>query len=134
MSVKQIQKRYFRTMIGSSLGYVGALLGVTYALDFFEEPFALRIALALVPCVFVVMMLRTIWRYMWQVDEAQRHFIMKSSVAALFVILMISGVWGLVELLVEGVPALPVFWIFPIYFFAFGLAGCFGPGRGMGIK
>ena len=121
-------------MIGNGLAYVASLCGITFFLDDLSANIGLGIALTLIPGFFVLMMLRAIWVYLRDVDEAQRYFIMRSLIVGTFVILSLSGVWGLIELVVEDVPALPVFWIFPIFFFAFGLAGCFGPGRGMGIK
>ena len=134
MSRNRAVKRYMFSILGGSLGYAGALIGVSIALKSIAGPLSLKIALSLIPGIFVLYMLRVIWRFVKCADEAQRYFFTQAFVAAAFVVLALSGVWGLVEMLVDEVPALPVFWIFPAFFMALGLSSCVGPGRGMGMK
>jgi len=134
MSVKSELKRYMWSILGGSLGYAGALIGVTFALKSISGPLSLKISLSVIPGIFVLYMLHAIWRFVKNVDEAQRYFFTQSLMFATFTVLALSGVWGLVEMLVEEVPRVPVFWVFPVFFGALGLSTCFGPGRGMGLK
>lgn len=132
---KLASKRYMRSMLGFSLGYAGALIGVTYLLKTIGNAPLLYILLAtILPGLFLFGMLWSIWRFLREVDEVARHFIVQSMIIGLFGVLALSGVWGLMELLSDEIPRLPVFWIFPVFFAAFGFAACFGPGRGMGLK
>lgn len=134
MSVKSETKRYMWSILGGSLGYAVALIGVTFALKSISAPLSAQIAISLLPGFFVLFMLMAIWRFVKNIDEAQRFFMTQSLVFAIFIVLALAGVWGLVEMLVDEVPKIPVFWVFPVFFGALGLSTCFGPGRGMGLK
>lgn len=118
----------------SSLGYVVTLLGVTQAVNTLGASTLLAGALAIIPAIFVLLMLRAIWIFVHDVDEAQRFFLVQSMMVGLFAVLAISGSWGLVEMMSDDIPKLPIFWLFPLFFGVFGLSTCFGPGRGMGCK
>ncbi len=132
MSQALIRKRYIRTIMGAGAGYMGAVFGVSTQLDDADPVTALNIALALLPGLFILLMVYAIWVYIRDVDEAVRHFLVKAMMGALFVALSISGVWGLAELFLDGLPKLPVFFVFPIVMGMFGVFTCFGPARGMG--
>lgn len=132
MSQTLVRKRYLRTCLGAGAGYMGAVFGVSTQLDDGDPLTALNIGLALVPGLFILMMVYSMWVYFRDVDEAARHFMVKAMMSALFVALSISGVWGLAELFLDALPKLPVFFVFPIIIGMFGVFTCFGPARGMG--
>ncbi len=134
MSAKTHLRRYMFGILGGSLGYAGAMIGVSLALKSTALPLSAQIALSLIPGLFVLYMLHTIWQFVRCVDEAQRYFFTQSFVVATFAVLAFSGVWGLIELLVDDVPHVPIFWIFPVFFVSLGLSSCFGPARHMGLK
>ena len=134
MSTCQVQRNYMKSLMLSAGAYVMTLTGVTFVVNKMDASPILAGALAIIPAFFVLLMLRAVWIYVRDVDEAQRFFLVKSMMIGLFALLAVSGSWGLVEMMSDDLPRLPVFWLFPLFFFAFGLASCFGPGRGMGFK
>jgi len=134
MSASQTYRDYRKSMMLSIGGYVVTLFAVSYFIDKETTAPILAGGLALIPAFFILLMLRALWRYVHSVDEAQRFFLIKSMMIGLFAVLALSGSWGLIEMMSEQLPKLPIFWAFPVFFFAFGLATCFGPGRGMGLK
>jgi glucose-6-phosphate-specific signal transduction histidine kinase len=131
MSQKLAHKRYKTLMLSSGLAYAVSLIGITYFLKSGSEaitPF--NVVLGLVPGLFVVGMLYSIWRYLKEMDEAARFFMTRSLLLSSFLVLAIAGVWGLLEMLFDDLPKLPVFWVFPIFFLVFGGVIALGPDRG----
>jgi len=134
MSFSQIKRDYKKSMMMSSIGYAVTLLGLTvYIVKAQLSPLMAGI-LSVIPGAFILLMLRSVWVYLHRVDEAQRFYMTKSMISALFVMLALSGSWGLVEMMSDDLPKLPIFWMFPLFFLVFGLSTCFGQGRGMGLK
>ena len=113
---------YKRRMLGSMLGYVGGLLGVTYFLKGRDVDTLLAAGLAFIPVIFIMGVLFAIWRYLQDTDEVQRFFLTRAMIFGLFAVLVVSGGWGLMEMVVDDLPKLPVFWIFPIFFLVMGLS------------
>lgn len=132
MSQISIKKRYRRNVLGAGAGYIGAVAGVSTQLDGDSPVTALNVGLALLPGLFIVAMVYAMWVFIRDVDEAARHFMVKAMMSALFVTLALSGVWGLAELFLDGLPKLPVFFVFPIVMGMFGMFTAFGPARTMG--
>lgn len=121
MKPKQANKRYMSTMFGASLGYLGSVFGVSFLNDKVPDGSIAGILLALVPGIFICLMLFSVWRYLQDVDEVVRHQLTQAMLAGLFVIMALSGSWGLVELFNDSLPRLPIFFAFPIFFLAYGL-------------
>lgn len=124
------QQRYTRRMLGSGLCYLAALLGVMTFINAQEPSLAVAIGLSIIPAIFVMGMLVAIWRYLKETDEVQRFFVTRAMMIGLFAVLIVSGGWGLMEMVVDDLPKLPVFWIFPIFFFAMGLSQLFNRDQG----
>lgn len=120
MKPKQANKKYFATMLGASLGYIGSVFGVSFLHDKLTDGSVAGILLSLVPGLFICMMLLSVWQYLKDVDEVARHELTQSMMAGLFVLLALSGGWGLVELFNDSLPRLPVFWAFPVFFLTYG--------------
>jgi len=134
MSACQVQRNYMKSLLLSAGAYVVTLMAVTYAVNKMDASPLLAGTLAIIPAFFVLLMLWAVWVYVRDVDEAQRFFLVKSMMIGLFAVLALSGSWGLVEMMSDDLPKLPIFWLFPLFFGVFGLSSCFGPGRGMGFK
>jgi hypothetical protein len=132
MSQTMIRKRYRRHVLGAGAGYIGAVFGVSTQLDGGDPVTALNVGLALLPGLFILLMVYAMWVYIRDVDEAARHFMVNAMMSALFVTLALSGVWGLAELFLDDLPKLPVFFVFPIVMGMFGVFTAFGPARKMG--
>lgn len=121
MKPKQANKRYMSTMIGSSLGYLGSVFGVSFLHDKVPDGSIAGILIAGIPGLFICLMLFAVWRYLNDVDEVVRHQLTQAMLIGLFVLLALSGGWGLVELFNDSLPRLPIFFAFPIFFLAYGL-------------
>ena len=134
MCACQVQRNYMKSLLLSAGAYVVTLMAVTYAVNKMDASPLLAGTLAIIPAFFVLLMLWAVWVYVRDVDAAQRFFLVKSMMIGLFAVLALSGSWGLVEMMSDDLPKLPIFWLFPLFFVVFGLSSCFGPGRGMGFK
>jgi len=134
MGTCHVYRNYRNSMMLSIGGYVVTLFAVSFFVDKDATAPALAAGLALIPAFFILLTIRALWRYVHHVDEAQRFFLIKSMMIGLFAMLALSGSWGIIEMMSNNIPKLPIFWVFPLFFLAFGLATCFGPGRGMGLK
>lgn len=134
MSQAKILKRYRRCVLGAGAGYIGAVAGVSTQLDRDGPVTVLNIGLALLPGIFILLMVYAMWVYIRDVDEAARYFMIKALMGALFLTLALAGVWGLAELFLDDLPKLPVFFVFPIVMGMFGVFAAFGPARKMGCE
>ena len=132
MTHKKILKRYMYSMLGYGCAYAGSVIGFAFIQDELVDNLVLTIGLAIIPAFFIMMMLRAFWIYIRDVDEAQRFFLQRSINVALFAVLVLSGLWGLLELMIDDVLKISLFWIFPFFFVVFGVATIFGPTRGLG--
>ena len=91
----QATKRYLRAMMGSALGYIAAVFGVSFIHDKFIDGSPLAIVIALIPGLFIALMVLALWRYLNEADEVIRHDLTQAMMGALFIMLMLSGGWGL---------------------------------------
>lgn len=121
MKPELAKKRYMSMMIGSSLGYIATVFVVSYTHGLLTEGSTPAIILSLVPAVPICLMLWSIWRFLDEMDEVARHVLTQSMLFGLFVLLALSGAWGLVELFNDSMPRLPIFFVFPAFFIIFGL-------------
>jgi len=114
-------KRYLSLMLGSSLGYLGTVFAVSFTHDIFIDGSVPAILLSLLPGIPLCLMVWSVWRYLQEADEVVRHVLTQAMLIGLFVLLGLSGSWGLAELFNDSIPRLPVFFAFPIFFLIFGL-------------
>jgi hypothetical protein len=121
MSPRTAHRRYMARMLGAACGYIGTIIAASAVIDKNGPVTAITILVAAVPAICILAMLRAIWKYIQEVDEVARHDHVQAMLAALFVVLAISGSWGLIELFNESLPRLPVFYIFPVFFLIYGL-------------
>jgi len=122
MKPKVALKRYLSLMIGSSLSYLGSVFGVSFSHDLLKDGSIPAILLSLVPAVPLCLMVWSVWRYIQEADEVVRHDLTQAMLIGLFVLLGLSGSWGLAELFNDSMPRLPVFFAFPAFFLIFGIA------------
>ena len=121
MKPKLANKKYMSTMLGASLGYLGAVFGISFLHDKVDDGSVTGIAISLIPGVFICFMLLAVWRYLNDVDEVVRHQLTQAMMMGLFMLLALSGGWGLVELFNDSLPRLPIFYAFPLFFLVYGL-------------
>lgn len=120
MTPKLANKRYMSMMMGTSLGYIASVFGVSFLHDKLEDGSFAAIVLALVPGVFIVLMILSVWRFLKETDEVARYDLTQAMMTGLFALLALSGGWGLVELFNDSLPRLPIFFAFPAFFLIFG--------------
>ena len=122
MKPKLAMKRYLTLMIGSSLSYIGTVFAVSFTHDNFIDGSIPAVLLSLVPGVPLCLMVWSVWRYLQEADEVVRHDLTQAMLIGLFVLLGLSGCWGLAELFNDSMPRLPIFFAFPAFFLVYGLA------------
>lgn len=114
-------KRYFRTMIGSSFGYLGAVIGVSSVHDKFTDGSIAALLISAIPALFIVAMVWAVWRFLNEMDEVAHHDNVHAMIETLLIVLAFTGGWGLVELFNDDFPRLPIFFVFPGFFLIYGL-------------
>lgn len=120
MKPKQAIKRYMGSVMGASGGYIGSVFGITFIHDKVPDGSIAGIFISLIPSVFIVLMTASLWRFLRETDEVARHDLTQAMMTGLFVLLALSGGWGLVELFNDSLPRLPIFFAFPAFFLIFG--------------
>ena len=121
MTPKIALKRYLSLVLGSALGYLGTVFAVSLTHDMLIDGSIAAIILSLVPGVPLSVMVWSLWRYLKESDEVVRHDLTQSMMIGLFVLLALSGCWGLAELFNDSMPRLPLFFAFPLFFFILGI-------------
>ena len=131
MNNREAKKRYFRIFVPAMTIYVVGFLGIAWFADnVYYDPFVIA-ALGLVPIAALLAMFWAHLRLISEIDEFLRSIQIKAVLGGLSVVFVIATGWGIVELLTD-VPRLPIFWINPIYFVAYGLASILLTRRAMG--
>lgn len=125
----QAKKSYMFRMLGASFGYVGAIIAAAIVIDEGDPVSAITIVVAAIPALFILLMMRALWRYIREADEVARHDITQAMMDGLFIVLAVSSSWGLIEMFNASLPRLPVFWMFPLFFAVFGIVSGIRYGR-----
>ena len=121
MKPKIATKRYLSLMLGSSFGYLATVFAVSLSHRNLTDGSIPAIILSLVPGVPLCLMVWSVWRYLKEADEVVRHDLTQSMLIGLFVLLILSGCWGLAELFNDSIQRLPLFFAFPVFFLIFGI-------------
>ena len=121
MSPTEKNRRYKFSTFGYGLGYIGAVFGISFLPETLFEGSIAGIFLAIIPALFICLMVLTFWRYINNIDEVARHDHISAMVISLMLVLIVSGGWGLVELFNENMPRIPIFYIYPVFFLTYGL-------------
>jgi hypothetical protein len=131
---KSAYRQYLRRLVFAAALYLIAIFAAAELLDKQAPISSLALGVALTPGLAVVMILYSIGRLLIELsDEFLRMLEIRKALVATGITLAITSVWGLLEMF-TAVPALPVFWVFPIWCgglvigaiynrFAFGAAG-----------
>ncbi|MEL6687819.1 MAG: hypothetical protein AAFP97_09375 [Pseudomonadota bacterium] len=126
---KQAAKKYVSRVFGASLGYIGAVFGVSFLIDDGDPVTVFTIMAALLPGIFIVLMVLALWKYLSEMDEVARHDHSRALLIAAFTVLGLAGSWGLVELYNDAFPRIPVFFVYPAFFGVYGIVACMLYGR-----
>jgi hypothetical protein len=113
-----------KLLIPSMVIYVAGVFGVATLRNNEGVSLPVLAALALIPGLAMLSWIWGHWRYISELDEYLQKLNMQSVMVGLAVILSVASVWGLLEMLVQShnIPALPIFWVVPMFYVANGLA------------
>ena len=101
--------------------YLVALLSITFLLNHSHSGRAVALSLSILPAIPLVGVVAIMRLYLKEEkDEFQRSLLLESLLWAAGCLLAVSSVWGLAELYAE-IPHIPIFFVFPGFFFFFGI-------------
>lgn len=121
-SPKQALRRYLKLFIPSMTAYVLTLIGVTYLLKNDLVSGWSVYAVAILPGLAALVFLYAYFRFIYETDEVAKRVQMEATMVGVAAILAFTLTWGLLELFVETMTRIPMFYIFPSYFLVQGLA------------
>jgi len=117
------RRRYVVTLFGMCGGYLASLFGVILTIRSNPDLAVWgQAALGAIPAGFLLGTIYAIWRYMGDMDEVARHFNERAMLMGLFAVVSVAGSYGLMEMIIDPLPRLPIFWVFPIFFAVYGVA------------
>ena len=109
-------RRYVRRFVPITVGYMASIALATFVIIDNAPANALTIGLALLPGLAVLGWLWAMARLLVELDdEYLRMLEVRKMLVATGLTLAITSVWGLLELYSPEVPAMPVFFVFPMW-------------------
>tara|TARA_R110000850_G_scaffold90933_4_gene193389 strand:+ start:128 stop:538 length:411 start_codon:yes stop_codon:yes gene_type:complete len=124
MDEKHVTRRYYAAFIPAMVIFLGGSLGLVWLDASIDLPGTVLAALALVPIIALLSTFWIHWRYMQEIDEYLRQIQVKALLSGAAVVLAIATGWGYLESYVDA-PALPIFWLNPISWVAYGVTAAF---------
>jgi hypothetical protein len=127
---------YNRRIAVASVLYVAAVFAASSVLHHRAPVSPLAIGVALVPGIAVSLMIYAMARLMLELDDEYLRLLeVRKALIATALTLAACSAWGLLEIF-TAVPALPVFWVFPLWcvgLFAGALFNRLTLGKGGGL-
>lgn len=121
-SASPATRRYLARFIPLMIAYVVVIMSVSFAFNHLQLTGPLAWALATAPALPILGVIAVMGLYLREeADEFQRAVLIESMLWGIGLTLAGSSVWGLLELYVDA-PRVPVFWAFPVFCGAMGLA------------
>jgi drug/metabolite transporter (DMT)-like permease len=118
------QRRYHRRVIGLSLAYAGALIGVSFVFRDAPPTGPIAWALALLPALPLVGIFIAMGRYLVEEgDEYLRAVVVRQSLVATGFMLIVTTCWGFLQSF-DQVPRVDFYWAAILWFGGLGLGGC----------
>jgi hypothetical protein len=120
------QRRYHRRVLGLSLAYAGALIGVSFVFRSSQPSGPLAWMLAVLPALPLVGIFLAMGRYLVEEgDEYLRSVESRKALIATGFMLIVTTCWGFLQSF-DQVPRVDFYWAAIIWFFGLGLGGCAG--------
>jgi hypothetical protein len=121
-SASPATRRYLARFIPLMIVYAIVIFGVSFAFNRLQPVGPMAWALAIVPALPILGVIAVMGLYLREeADEFQRAVLIESMLWGIGLTLAGSTVWGLLEFYVNA-PRVPVFWAFPAFCGAMGLA------------
>lgn len=120
MNTKRATARYFAFFIPAMLIFLGASVGLAWLEKGEAVSKGVMIGLALIPIVALLSMFWLHWRFLSDIDEYLRQIQIKGLLFAAAIVMTLATGWGYLENFFD-VPALPVFWLNPVFWLAYAL-------------
>ncbi|HEU0098327.1 MAG TPA: hypothetical protein VFQ67_06075 [Allosphingosinicella sp.] len=118
------QRRYNRRVLGLSLAYAGALIGVSFVFRSSPPSGPLAWALALLPALPLVGIVVAMGRYLVEEsDEYLRSVESRKALVATGFMLIVTTCWGFLQTF-DQLPRVDFYWAAILWFFGLGLGGC----------
>lgn len=121
MTQKRAHRRYMKLFIPAMAMYLLSMFGISFAKENTIMPEPLLYGLALVPAIFILIWIWGHMRYITELDEYLRGLQVRAVLIGMALVMAFATVWGLLEEL-AATPAVPIFYIVPGFYFAYGLA------------
>ena len=147
MTEKQALSRYYKISLPAMALYIISIAAAVWARDGMitsESVFnfwsqgnlgfarAIYYALVLMPIIALCGMAWAHWRFITELDEYLRMIQIKGLLFGLLCILSVATGWGMIEMLLR-LPALPIFWLVPIFWLGFSISIGFIKAKDRGI-
>lgn len=108
-------RRYLRRILPAAGLYLLAIALATWLIPDDAGATPLTVGIALLPGLGMVAMIWAIGRLLVELDDEYLKMLeVRKALAATGVVLVVSSVWGILELFTD-VPHLPVFFVFPLW-------------------
>ena len=118
------QRRYNYRVLGLSLAYAGALIGVSFVFRDDPPTGPVAWALALLPALPLVGIFLAMGRYLVEEsDEYLRSVVVRQSLIATGFMLIVTTCWGFLQSF-DQVPRVDFYWAAIVWFAGLGLGGC----------
>jgi hypothetical protein len=121
MTNEKARQQFFLTLFPSMAVFLAISLFIAFAAEPLGLPGTVVTGLAVVAGLLLVNAVWAHWRFINRIDEFLRSIQIKAVLAGLSLILAIASVWGYLEQYLDA-PALPIFYLNPIYWLAYGVA------------
>lgn len=110
--MKEVNRRYFRELIGSIIAYSILLIGSIWLVNNYLTDSPLRFVVVVLPMTAVVFTIRAIVSFLTHTDEMEREIQLKSLAISLAGTAFITFTYGFLEGV--GLPKISMFFVWPI--------------------
>ena len=115
------RRQYFKVFFPSMLIYLIGVFAVTYLWESTETGKPLIYGLSVIPVAAILTWMWAHWHYVKRLDEYLRRVQTEAMMIGLMIVVALAGGWGLLELMLD-LPAMPIFYVMPGFYFVYGLA------------
>ena len=119
---KQALRRYFKIFIPSMIAYMFFVFLAVRLIRGELVTGPVMYLVAFLPAAAALGFLFSWFRFIRETDELARRVQTEAIMFGVGVVLTLSLTWGVLEMFIDTLPRMPVFWMFPIFMIAQGFA------------